>query len=204
MFQVLNRNQYHGVHNRLFVCRSPHDAFVVAGKLLAAVYAVDNGTASEDGGRHRGVQGELMSVLYPRVCIWRYRTAQSLCFDGTLNMPVRGCTARDDVVKDIYIYTSYILFGRCGHVFPLLVVESCWVFRNPRGSGPNSHFWCFVSFTSVNSVRTSSSVDQIPMAVTIQPMALVGPEEIPVALVDFGEMAQPQVSHRGVFVSYCC
>lgn len=30
--------------------------------------------------------------------------------------------------------------------------------------------------------------DQIPMAVTIQPMALVGPEEIPVALVDFGEI----------------
>lgn len=29
--------------------------------------------------------------------------------------------------------------------------------------------------------------DQIPMAVAIQPMALVGPEEIPVSLVDFGE-----------------
>lgn len=34
----------------------------VAGKLLAAIYAVDDGTASEDGRRHDGVQGDVTDL----------------------------------------------------------------------------------------------------------------------------------------------
>lgn len=98
---------------------------------------------------------------------------------------VRGRTAHDEAIK---MFSCGRLRRRFCLAFGLWRACLVGCFASREENSPSSHWWLYPSLPNVESVHTFFFFfSQIPMAVAIQPMAVVGPEEIPVALVDFGE-----------------